>query len=327
MFKTYYQRINLYGVFVVFAALFLLTQSLSATAKEAAPEKVTVGMYVNHIYGFNLKENKFVADFYIWFKYEDDSFDPLKSFELKNGKIESITESGRHKDGGLNHVDARVIATVNEFWDVSKFPFDKHELEIEIEDGNRDETQLIYAADTENSNISDKAQVRGWKIDSFQPAVTTTRYKTNYGDAGVDTNKSEFSQFSFIIHASRIGYSQFFKLYSVLFFAVFVAFLTFFIYANSAPRFTLGASALVATAANSFVVSSLLPESNGFTLSDVFLISSLLLIFLSLVTSTISMNVIRGGNERQAQRIDRAGAFLFLIVFMSFFFWVMQQFD
>lgn len=328
MFKVLCKKINSCYLLMLILSFMGMLPSVAVAEGVSAPEQILVGVYVNSIHGINLKEDKFVADFYIWFKYKNDSLNPLKSFELKNGKIDSVTNFETHKeDGGLNHASARVVATVHELWDVSKYPFDKHELVLEIEDSDNAENKLVYTADLENSGVSDKAQTRGWKIDSVRTKILSNSYNTSYGDSeALEKNKSKYSNFSLSVDISRVGYTQFFKLFAVLFFSVFVAFLSFFIYANSAPRFTLGASALVATAANSFVVNSALPESSSFTLSDTFLISSLFFIFLSLATSTISMRVIRKGNEQLAQKIDRVGAILFLSLFMSCFFWVVCQF-
>lgn len=67
--------------------LTLLDVHVGAAA--AAPAKVVVGVYVNQIYAVSLKDNHFSADFYVWFRYEDDALKPLETMEVVGGKIDS----------------------------------------------------------------------------------------------------------------------------------------------------------------------------------------------------------------------------------------------
>src|SRR5208282_6486816 len=50
--------------------------------EESQPEDVFVGVYVNQIYDLSVKENRFVADFWIWFRWKDDRLRPLETFKV-----------------------------------------------------------------------------------------------------------------------------------------------------------------------------------------------------------------------------------------------------
>lgn len=297
----------------------------NASSTEAIPAKVTTGIYLNQIYAVNLKENKLSVDFYVWFRYSDNTLNPLDSFELINGRIESKSGIVKKKINGINFASCRVVATINKFWDVSKYPLDKHVLSIELEDSENDDTKGIFLADTENAGINPDAQVRGWMISRVSSGVTTKSYDTNYGDISLPiNNRSSFSRYTFSIDVIRPGYGQFFKLFAIMFLAVFVAFLSFFVQPSAGPRFGLGTGALFAAAANSFIVGSSLPESNGPTLADQLQITTIFFIFASLAISTLSLNVLNRGNELASKRIDLISAATLPLLYVLWSLWLVM---
>jgi hypothetical protein len=295
----------------------LLSGLFVASSAKAAPAAVTTGIYVNQIYAISLKENKLTADFYVWFRYSDSSL---------NGRIESKTGIVRKKIGEINYASCRVVATMNKFWDVSRYPLDQHVLSIELEDAESDDARIVLSPDTENAGINPEAQVRGWRIRSVSSTVTTKKYDTNYGDISLPTNnQSSFSRYTFSIEAIRLGYGQFFKLFAIMFLAVFVAFLAFFVQPSAGPRFGLGTGALFAAAANSFVVGSSLPESSGVTLSDQLQIMTIFFIFSSLAMSTYSLRLWNNGAELSSKRVDRFFASTLPILYVLVTAWLVMR--
>ena len=279
-------------------AMAIVPAASSAEKETPPPATVTTGIYLNQVYGVNLKENRFTVDFYVWFRYLDDTLNPLDTMEIVNGKIDSKTGVVKKKIGNVNYVACRIVATINKFWDISKYPLDRHQLTIEIEDADKDETQEVFKADIESSGINPTAQVRGWNIERTNSAVKSNTYNTNYGDVSLPKDSSSsYSRFIFSIDVKRPGLGQFFKLFALMFLAAFVSFLAFCLQPHSGPRFGLGTGALFAAAANSFVVGSSLPESSAVTLADQLQIMTILLIFLVLAISTLSLHFYNKGKE------------------------------
>ena len=79
-------------VALTFVVALLTTSNAGAVATPApaAPTGVTVvktGMYLNQIHEMNLKENFFVVDLYVWFRWKGDA-KPNESFSFIDGRIE-----------------------------------------------------------------------------------------------------------------------------------------------------------------------------------------------------------------------------------------------
>jgi hypothetical protein len=49
-------------------------------------------------------------------------------------------------------------------WDLSNFPFDRHVLDIVLEEGAADTTKLLYSADTTNSGYNKDIRLEGWGL-------------------------------------------------------------------------------------------------------------------------------------------------------------------
>lgn len=297
------------------AILFFLQTNF---AQEQEPKIVYTGIYLNQITSLSLKDNQYTADFYIWFRWKDKNINPLESFDVVNGHIES--KEGIYEDivQGSNYGVCRVVATIKKFWDISRFPLDNHTLTIEIEDNDNEESKLKYAPDTENSGIDLQVQVPGWKIDTVNVNVVSHTYKTNYGDISLPTNnESIYSRFIFSLNIVRPGYGYFFKLFFTVFVAAIVALIALFIKPTDLdPRFGLGAGALFAAVASEVVIASLLPDTNIITLTDKLHIISIFFIFLSIGESIISLRLFASGKEKTSQNLDR---FCFCIFIVAYF--------
>ncbi len=296
--------------------LFIILLILLRTA--FAQEKVYVGVYLNQITSISLKDNQFTADFYIWFRWKDKNINPLESFDLVNGNIESKEGIYQDEVKGFKYAVCRVDATIKKFWDISRFPLDNHILTIEIEDNDNEEFKLRYIPDEENSGIDPQVQVPGWKIGTTNATVSAHIYKTNYGDISLPTdNVSVYSRFIFSVSIIRPGYGYFFKLFFTVFIAALVALIALFIKPTDLdPRFGLGAGALFAAVASEVVIASLLPDTNILTLTDKLHIIAIFFIFLSIAESIISLRLFTGGKEENSKRLDRCCFYIFLGVYI-----------
>lgn len=287
-------------------------------AQEQEPKIVYTGIYLNQITSLSLKDNQFTADFYIWFRWKDKNINPLESFDVVNGHIES--KEGIYEDivQGSNYGVCRVVATIKKFWDISRFPLDNHTLTIEIEDNDNEESKLKYAPDTENSGINPQVQVPGWKIETVNINVVSNTYKTNYGDISLPTNnESTYSRSIFSVNIVRPDYGYFFKLFFTVFVAALVALIALFIKPTDLdPRFGLGAGALFAAVASEVVIASLLPDTNIITLTDKLHIISIFFIFLSIGESIISLRLFTSGKEKTSQNLDRICFCIFIVAYL-----------
>jgi hypothetical protein len=292
--------------------------------KEAAEEEewtgpaneVNVGVYVNQITEVSLKENKFVVDFWVWFRWKADDIKPYESFEVANGNIDNKEEPTVQKVKGLNYAVLRVTATITHFFDVRAYPLDNHPLAIIIEDADSEEFKLKYIADVESSNVDSVLQMPGWVKARHEAKITTSSKHSNYGDISLPSNsESKYSSFAFTMYFERQGLQYFLKLFFGLFIAALIAFLAFFIKPTEVdPRFGLGVGAIFAAVASEYVITSVLPDTGVISLADKLHIVAFAFIFLSLVQSTWSLKLFSSEDDakvEQSKRMDRISAILF----------------
>ena len=316
-----------WGLFALFF-LFLFYPNLGLAQKAEAPAPVHVGVYVNRVYDVSLRDNRFVTDFYIWFRWQDKELKPFESFEIANGHLDSRETIYQDVVEGFQYAVVRVTGTITKYWDIRHFPLDNHIITIEIEDSQNEEFKFRYIADVENSTISPDVQVPGWDIGSTQNQVLNHDYKTNYGDISLPSgNASTYSRYIFSVNLLRPGYGYFKKLFLSLFLATLISFLAFAIKPTDLdPRFGLGIGSIFAVAASQYVVASSLPDSNIMTMADALHILSITYIFLSLVESTISLKLATGPKPELSQKLDRYAMVIFILSYLTFIWFIVFRF-
>lgn len=310
-------------VLAFLAALVAGLPTLAATTAAAEPVKVTVGTYVNQITGVNLRENQVSVDFYVWFRWDSDEVNPLETFELMNGRIESKTPTPIRKLKDTNYGQARVQATLNQPWDVTRFPLDRQTIRLQIEDSDLTADKIVYVPDSENSTIDPDVSVSGYALGGTGVSVAEHRYRTNYGDITLPKNhESVYSRYTHAITLDRPDAVYYMKTFSTIFISSVVAFLAFMVKpVDLDPRFGLGIGALFAVVACYFVISSDLPRSSGFTLSDWVNLASMAMIFLSLMQSALSL-MIYERNVAMSLALDRASLVVFPLVYGLLCYWL-----
>lgn len=274
----------------------------------AGPSEVVVGVFVNQVHEFSLRDNSFTVDFYVWFRWKDPNLKPYETFSVVDGRVESKTEP-QLKDlpGGEKHAWVRVVAKITRFFDTSKYPLDNHRLEVIIEEENDESDRVRYVVDAVNSSASRDIKLSGWEFERLFTTASQQQYRSNFGDTTLPTgNESRYSRVSTAVAFTRVGWTFFFKLFFALWVCTVIAFLAFFIKPTDVdPRFGLGVGALFAAIASQYTVASTLPDSNVITLADKLHLVGFAFIFLSLTQSTLSLWLFQTEREGLSKRMDR----------------------
>lgn len=285
-------------------AFFLLTAS---TARADEPTVVTTGIYVNQIHELNLKENFFVVDLFIWFRWKGE-LKPNETFSFIDGRIESKNETDNKKlPDGSTYASYRVVVKFTKYWDVRKYPLDDHRLDIALEEDKDDVHALRYVADEENSSLGPLVQMPGYVLRYRGTTAGVGSYHSNFGDPTLPhAHESQYSRITTSIGMGREGSTYFAKLFFALWIAAAIAFLCFFIKpTNVDPRFGLGVGAIFAAIASEYTVSSGLPEIGAATLADRLHVVAYAAIFVTLAQSTYSLWLFERGREDASKRLDR----------------------
>jgi hypothetical protein len=303
---------------------FLVVVLVGASACGAAPgpqpqagDTVKVGIYVNRVFDLSLRDNKFSADFYLWFRWQNRKLDPISTFEIVNGQKDMVSETYRDEKDGMHYAFARVNATITQYWDISKFPFDDHILSIQIEDGENDESTLVYSLDEENVGKSPGIKIPGWRLDRFYFGTVPQTYSTNYGDPSLPPdNRSVYSRFYCSVSMTRPGAGYFIKLFLGVLLSALISFMSFFISPTDLQSRTgLGVGAIFAAVGSQYVIASSLPDTNIMTMADQLHIAAFVFIFLSILVSVVTYNFNERGRPGDAERVDRFCRKAFPIVY------------
>lgn len=287
--------------------------------EETGPaDTVKIGGYLFSVYDLDFPGNKINADLYLWYNAKKDSLNLLENLEVINSTELNKSYEMNEKRGEQTYSSVRLNAKIKQEWNVSEFPFDKQNIEIQIEDFDKDNTKLVFVADTLASKIDKQVHIEGWLIRNFGIKIDNHTYETNYGDPDIPlTDYSEYSRATIYFTIEREGNGLFFKLFVGLFISVLISLLTFFINPlDLDPRFGLSVGAIFAAIASQYVITSTLPQNAGLTLVDILHDISFIYIFVCILVSTISLHFVKTGKEVQSQKLDRISFFVFAITYI-----------
>lgn len=303
-----------------------INEKAELTAKEESAEEektgpadtVKVGAYIFSLYDLDFPGNKLNADFYLWYNTNKDSMGLLENLEIINSTELTKSYEMNEKRGNVFFHSVRINTKIKEQWEVNNFPFDRQLIEIRIEDFDKDNTKMVFVADTAASKIDKDVHLDGWKIKDFGIKIDNHTYETNYGDPDIPLNEySSFSRATLYFTLEREGKGLFFKLFIGLFISVLISLLTFFVNPlDLDPRFGLSVGAIFAAIASQYVITSTLPQNESLTLVDILHDISFIFIFLCILISTISLHYMKTGKEVLSKKLDRYSFFVFAITYL-----------
>lgn len=285
----------------------------SGKEKPSSPKAVTVGIYVIQVSDIDLQKNSFKADFYIWFRWTDFAGKPLDTFEVMNGTIEKKEGQEQKERNGSNYASARITATINSVWDLSRFPIDKHHLVIQIEDTGADQDDLVYQIDAGNSTIDPNVDLAGWVAKGLSGTVVENRYETAYGDPDYPPgHTSIFSRARFVIPIERPDQGTLYKVLFVVLICAGVAYSSLLVPVEYVdPRFGLGVGALFAIIASEFIFAGMVPFTGGLTIADKLHLLTCGAVLFTTVVSVFSLRQWHHDRRAMSLRIDRIAMVVF----------------
>ena len=194
---------------------------------------VTTGIYMESITNVSVAENKWKCKFLVWFRWDDkddvagtlsDPADyPGERFIVGNGNIDSkLRMIDRHDaQSGKHYQQYRVTATIEKYFDTTRYPLDSHQLKIFIED-ERDMSHVRYVADKEYSDLSPYLNIASFDVINYDDGVYLNEYSSTMGDPIFDdvdfeTEGKKTIEYAFVTRVERSGYGLFLKAFLSLF--------------------------------------------------------------------------------------------------------------
>lgn len=292
-------------------------------------KKVTIGTYLERIEDLNIKESYWTYEFYLWFKWNPNEIDLLGENDLShknelpftviNGNILKADLVDRYSDS-LNHIEYIqyfVKAKSTQFFDVSLYPIDKHDLIIPIEHKWIDRKNLYFEPDTIDSKVSSRVMINGYEKENEIKLIEKPHaYKSARGNPKFSSGyKTDFSQYRMAVRIYKGGLSVILKLFLILYIAVLVTFIAPF--APDPSRYTVGA--LFTAAGGSYILASKLPSTNIFSLAEIINSFCIVLIvamisILGILPSLIFKDGVIDAFEKKMTRLINLTMFLFFIL-------------
>ncbi len=298
------------------AAVFLLFCSTTSFCQK---DTCRIGVYINSIYDFKLDDKSYMADFWVWANYKNDSLKFDNIVEITNSKEADFSHYSMEKKAGWNWATQKCRAQLIHQWDVSKFPFDKQQLRIEIEDAESDTSQLIYMADQANSKIDSSFNLSEWHIENFSLVHGVKTYQTTYGNPSLSGQSSYPRVVAEITISRKNSWVKLIKLLTGVYVAFLISCIVFFVSNESQDsRFCLCVGGIFAAIGNKYIVESVVPSSTSNTLMDNVHTLTFIFILLITVVMIISLRLYQSGDAKKvllSHKVDKWSFYVFTFLY------------
>ncbi len=300
-------------------------------------KKVKIGAYLERIEDLDIKQSSWTYEFYLWFSWKPNEIDLTGRndnlhkdelpFSIINGdilKVEKIQEVYDVKKN-IAYIQYFVKAQNTQFFDVSLYPIDQHDLIIPIEHKWLDRSQVVFVPDTIDSKVSSRVNVNGYDKESSVKLIEKPHaYKSARGNPKLDAGyKVDFSQLRMSLRIYKGGISVILKLFIIMYIAVLVTFIAPF--SSDPSRYTVGA--LFTTAGANYILSTKLPASNIYTLAEIINTFCMIVIIIMMALLAIVPSVIfKDGKvdkvEKRLNDLITLSMFAFFIVINTLVAWI-----
>ncbi len=307
-----------------FFLLFLFYPAFS----KAAPDTVTVGVYVNSIHDIDFTNKQYTINLWLWLKYRNPDFDFSKYLEVPMAKtVDKSFYTADTLDDGRIYMLMKLQCVMKDSWKIDNFPFDRQKLRFSVENSQYDSDDLVFAIDTSGQHYS-KWVTSSWIVipDSFIIKTGIKEYETSFGDPGLSKPHSEFSAYRVLIGIERESWWLFLKLFIGMYISFLLSFLCFFIHRDSIDsRFSLSVGSLFAVIGNKYVIDSSLPESTTYTLVDTLHGLALLFILAAVACSAYTLKLVKENRNENAVRFDKGAPWVLFIIYLLLNSWYIYR--
>jgi len=276
-------------------------------------ERVETGIFAMHLYDIDAARNTYYLDFYLWFKWRGD-IDPTDSLELANGVEDwgvssvPVYEAPEELPDGSFYQAWRVEGRFVQPLILERYPLDRHNLNILVENSVYTTDQLVYVPDAEASGFSEMLAVPDWKIQGFEVASKVRQYPTNFGDPRIG-KEAEHSVFQYSLKIARPVSFFLWKLLLPLIIVVATSWGSLLLNPQHIDsRIGLPVTGLLTAVFLQESYSSNLPDVGYLVLLDRIYAMAYILIFVSILEAIVTaewINEDRPGGYEQAIKLDR----------------------
>ena len=263
-------------------------------AAPVAPDKVTIGIYVNDIQDIDFKTNSYIVDLYVWFRWTSKTLDPMKSVEFMNifasenqQKTVLLDAAKEMPDGTLYNI-FRYQGRFSKKFRLEKYPFDTQLIDFILEDSVAPASQQLFVADKTAVTINPNLTLPGYRFAEPQMRIAPYAYPTDFGDLSAEQAES-YSRAVASVPITRPMFTLAIKTFGPILLIVVCATLVFFINPHFVEgRIGLAITALLTLVAIQFTAAASLPDADYFTMLDKLYLLSYAFIIAALVRVVVT---------------------------------------
>jgi hypothetical protein len=285
-------------------------------AVAGGPVPVSVGIYVNKIADFQLRDASWSADFDVWFRWTGDGIAPGETFQVVDAQVDARERTASSTQGNRHYERYHIQARIEKVFDPTRYPFASEGLGIQVENTGP-AAAVRYVTDDESARVDPEGLPPVLRLVKTLAAV---RIEHPHSEGNDFSSESEFgrARFMMLMLVSPIGSPKYLMMFQALFASVLVAALVFFIKPTHVdPRFGLGVGAFFAVVGNNIAVASQLPSVDRVTLVSLINGIGLMTVFLTIVQSTISLYLYDSlGRESLSRVFDKVSLVVILVCFI-----------
>lgn len=321
---------------VLLVAIAVLAPALAvparANADEPAPDKVTVGFFINDIQDLDLATDSFTADFYMWLRWRGSEINPPESLESMNSNAWQNTTSSstggvsgkplydkpRDMPDGSKYMALRYQGVFSRRMNLEKFPFDTQNLALIFEDSISDIRQLQFVPDKEPIAIGRAVTLPGYAIGTPTLKIVEHEYATDFGDLTAPKNQ-KYSRIIVTVPLKRDVLPYLFKIVLPIFIVILITSLIYLLPNRlEDSRTGIGITAMLTIVALQWTTDSSLPSVDYLMMLDLVYIISLVYIFVAMGYTVIAS---RRNRHQVADAItkslDRRAGIISLAVYVA----------
>lgn len=296
----------------------------SAQGDRGGAAEVNVGLFVASAYDLDFHGGTFETIFWVWFIYDDPTYDPIAGMEITNARDYEVMESyGLLRDDRRYYKAAKIRAVINQPWDIADFPFDTQRLDIRIESVGLRRSELVYVPDRGDSITGPELHLPGWQVSPIEIETSAFTYNTAFGE-NENAAFSAYSRIDFMVPLERANPKLFFEVYigyAIAF--LFCATIWLTSVTNMADyRIGMVLGATFAAIGNKTVFESRYPSATSLGLEDRIEIGTFLLIALCVIISVMAERLALAGRTRLARRLHNgilpAALAIYLVCMIAF---------
>ena len=301
------------------------------------PTQILVGIYTLDFAKINEIEQTVYLDFYLGLQWHDSRLDPLLSTQAFSPYQRSLEEVWHPNIHIINqrkltkeldqivHINPNGIVTYRQRFygelattlNLKRFPFDEQNIKIELISFSYSPDEINLIGADQLNGISQEISLVNWSVKDI-----STHSHAHY----IQPEQRNYARFDYQITVKR--HSSFYA-WRVLFPVALIVFMSDLVFwlepTQIIPQITLATATMVSLITYQFILRQELPRMNYLTAEDKVIVGAMLLVFLALVESVTSINLVSAGYRAIAVSLDEILRWLVPLLFMglaAFAFWV-----